>query len=217
MGRQAGQTRSASVTPTRGAQPDPRILAAYRAQQFPEAARLARAQADTVSGSARAQLQQLATNIDTFARRWPAAREGRDVAAMEEAIRTDRRIAGTAGAFASQIEPRLVAAYVTRARGAMSGQTASACADVRAALALQSSNADARALLRDCETRARRIITEAQGLERNDPARARATYDAAALLLPDGHELRRDALARSAAVGRTATAGPRARPVDEDE
>jgi hypothetical protein len=216
-GRDARPATTAPATIARGAQPDPRILVAYRAQQFAEAVRLTRAQADGVTGAQRSQLQQLATNIETFARRWPAARQGRDIAAMEEAVRMDRRIAGSAGVFATQIEPRLVTAYVTRARSTMGAQAANACSDVRSALALQASNGDARALLRDCETRARRMIQEAQGLERSDPARARTTYDGAARLLPDGHELRRDAMARSAAVGRSATSGPRARPVDEDE
>jgi hypothetical protein len=202
-----------------GGEPDPRILAAYRRQAFAEAAQLARTQADGVTGRQRTTLEQLARNIDTFARRYPEARRG-NFAAIEEAYRVDRRITGGAGAFEGELVPRLVGGYVSRARGAMGSQPADACGDVRAALALQSSHPEARTLFRDCETRARRMLGEAQRLERSDASRARVLYGDIVSMLGTTHEVARDATARLVAMNRTTSSpssGTRPRPVDEDE
>ncbi len=170
-----------------------------------------------MTGTPRSQLEQLAVSIETVGRRLPVARQGRDVGVMVEVVRLDRRIAGPDGAFGQELTPRLVVAYVARARGAMASQPTDACADVRSALALQSSNGDARALLRDCETRARRLLADGQRFERGEPARARQMYGDVVSMLPAGHETAREAIARLSAMGRATTSGPRARPVDEDE
>lgn len=216
-----GAAREARLPTSTSQGPDvSAVLTAYRRQSFDEAARLAHAQATTASGTARTQLDQIARNIETFGRRWPTARQGRDIAAMEEALRLDRRIAGGDGAFATELVPRLAAAYVQRARSQMASHSTDACGDVRAALALRSSDGDARALLQDCESRATRLLAEAQRLEGSDPTRARVTYGEVVSMLPSGHATARQALARLTAMGRaTPHAGPvrLARPVDEDE
>lgn len=210
----------ATTRPTSSSEPDPRILAAYRRQAFPEAAQLARTQADGVTGRQRTALEQLARNIETFARRYPEARRG-NFAAIEEAYRVDRRITGGDGAFGPELVPRLVGGYVSRARGSMASQPADACGDVRAALALQSSHPEARTLFRDCETRARRMLGEAQRLERSDASRARTIYGDIVSMLGGTHEVARDATARLVAMSRTtstpSSTGPRRAPVDEDE
>ncbi|MBN8616963.1 MAG: hypothetical protein J0L92_40655 [Deltaproteobacteria bacterium] len=173
-----------------------------------------------MTGRQRTALEQLARNIETFARRYPEARRG-NFAAIEEAYRVDRRITGGEGAFGPELVPRLVAGYVTRARGAMAAQPADACGDVRAALALQSQHPEARTLFRDCETRARRMLGEAQRLERSDATRARTIYGDIVSMLGTTHEVARDATTRLVAMSRTTTSpsstGPRRAPVDEDE
>ncbi|MBX7197670.1 MAG: hypothetical protein K1X94_36830, partial [Sandaracinaceae bacterium] len=148
----------------------------------------------------------------------PEARRG-DFAAIEEAYRLGRRIAPLDGAFGGDLTPRLVAGYVARARGAIASQPADACGDVRAALALQSSHPEARTLFRDCETRARRMLGEAQRLERSEPERARVLDGDVVSMLGTTHEVSRDATSRLVSMSRSTTTpgtGPR-RVVDEDE
>lgn len=126
------------------------ILAPYRARNFAQASQLARQNALRAQGPERARLEELARNIDTFARRFPTAQQG-DLGAMEECVRLDRRIGVT---FAPQFEPRLVSAYVARARRTMSTQPAAACSDLRSALALRP-NEEARTMSRNCSPAAR--------------------------------------------------------------
>lgn len=198
-------------------EPDPRILAAYRRGDFVAAAQYARSQAEASSGPRRAQLEQLARNIDTVGRRMPEARRG-VFAAVEEAHRLDRRIAPPDGAFGADLTPRLAAGYLARARSTMSSQPVDACGDVRAAMTLAPASADARALFRDCENRAMRLFAEAQRLERSDPTRARLAYGDVVSMLGNAHPTARDAAARLVAMGRTPSASPaRPRHVDEDE
>jgi hypothetical protein len=203
-----------------GTAPEANILAAYRRGAFDEAARLAREQAAAAPGSARGNLQNLARNIETFARRLPEARRG-NFQALEEAYRTDRRITGGTGAYDSSLAPALANAYVSRGRGAMGSQPADACGDVREALRVQASHADARALLRECETRARRMLGEAQRLEQSEAPRARVIYGDIVSMVGATHDVGRQATARLVAMNRAspAAASPTARrhPVDEDE
>jgi hypothetical protein len=103
----------------------------------------------------------------------------------------------------------------------MGSQPADACGDVREALRVQASHADARALLRECETRARRMLGEAQRLEQSEAPRARVIYGDIVSMVGATHDVGRQATARLVAMNRAspAAASPTARrhPVDEDE
>lgn len=188
-------------------------LAAYRAANFGEAARLAREAATHASARDRRALEQLANDIESFSDLYPRVRDvGERYSTIERiagpAFRLDRSISG--GHFTDDLRTRYVSWLVSQGESGFSGDPVAACGRAISASGLDSSNARVRALVGRCETRASDMLAEATRVERSDPARAQTLYRNIARMLPASHATARDAARRLAAVGRT-------RPVDEDE
>jgi hypothetical protein len=190
-----------------------RVLALYRAGNFAGAAQAARQGADAASDSERRVLLGLEGRIRQFATAYQRAEaagfSATAVRQMQQAVTLDDRISG--GHYGRRIKPRLVAAYLGQARSALSrDQIGPGCAAVRSALAIDSSNRDARQLSSTCESRARQIFGRAQGMERSNSREAQNLYRQVQTMLPQGHPLGTQAYQRLNQLARRAG-------VDEDE
>jgi pSer/pThr/pTyr-binding forkhead associated (FHA) protein len=208
----SGRTPRETASPTSGAQA--RMLAAYRTGDFDGAAAIARDAASRATGDERRELEQTAGQIDSFASLYPPIHAAGDSVAsvarqIPIALNLDRQIA-PGGFYAREIAPRYVRWLVSSARSQMSGAPVAACRQVRSALDLDSGNADAQGLARQCETAAQRLLTETRGRETRDAAAARRAYEDIQHMVP------RTSSAYTGAQDRL-TAMRRARPVDEDE
>jgi pSer/pThr/pTyr-binding forkhead associated (FHA) protein len=191
-----------------------RMLAAYRTGDFDGAAAIARDAASHATGDERRELEQTAGQIDSFASLYPPIHAAGDSVGsvarqIPIALNLDRQIA-PGGFYGREIAPRYVRWLVSSARGQMSSAPAAACRQVRTALDLDSGNADAQGLARQCESAAQRLLADARGRETRDAAGARRTYEDIQHMVP------RTSSSYTSAQDRL-TAMRRARPVDEDE
>lgn len=210
--RHSGRTPREPATAAGGAQA--RLLAAYRTGDFDGAAAIARDAASRATAEERRELEQTASQIDSFASLYPPIHAAGDAVGsvarqIPIALNLDRQIA-PGGFYNREIAPRYVRWLVSSARGQMSSAPAAACRQVRSALDIESGNADAQGLARQCETAAQRLLTDARARETRDAAGARRTYEDIQHMVP------RTSSSYTAAQERL-TAMRRARPVDEDE
>jgi hypothetical protein len=204
--REAAPTGSAG---TAGAQL--RVTSAYNSGDFDGAAAIARDAARHASGAEQHSLEALANNIDSFAGLYPRIHAAGDAmgpvaSIVPIALRLDRQIV-SGGHYAREIGPRYL---VAQARTQIGSAPQTACPRVREALELDSGNADAQGLARQCETAAQRLLGEAQGRERSDAAGAQRTYQQVQTMVPRSSSAYTTAAERLAGLRR-------ARPVDEDE
>jgi hypothetical protein len=207
--REAAPTGSAG---TAGAQL--RVTSAYNSGDFDGAAAIARDAARHASGAEQHSLEALANNIDSFAGLYPRIHAAGDAmgpvaSIVPIALRLDRQIV-SGGHYAREIGPRYVRYLVAQARTQIGSAPQTACPRVREALELDSGNADAQGLARQCETAAQRLLGEAQGRERSDAAGAQRTYQQVQTMVPRSSSAYTTAAERLAGLRR-------ARPVDEDE
>ncbi|MDW8247602.1 MAG: FHA domain-containing protein [Sandaracinaceae bacterium] len=196
--------------------PDPRIFTAYRRRAFEEAVQLARNQASSSSGRQRVQLEQLARNIETFAKRYVEAQRG-NFSSLMEAYRLDKRIGNGRGAFEAELLPRLINGYLQRARSMMAKEPSDACNDVRAALELQPRHSEALALWRSCEQKGQELFNQARHLERSDPMRARILYGDVISIMGPSHSLSKEATLRLKSLSQASTLTRPRRIIDEDQ
>jgi hypothetical protein len=195
-----------------------RVTTAYNSGDFDGAAAIARDAARHATGADQRTLETLANNIDSFAGLYPRIRSAGDAlgpvaGTVPIALRLDRQIV-SGGHYAREIQPRYVRFLVTQARGQIGSAPQTACPRVRDALELDSGNADAQSLARQCETAAARMLSDAQSHERSDAAGAQRSYQAIQQMVPRSSATFRTAGERLSAL-RSATT--HARPVDEDE
>lgn len=179
-------------------------LAAYRSGDFATASREAR----NAGQAARAlHIDQFATHYRTA----QSAEAGSATAtrAIERAIGLDNQIV-PGGHYGARLRGQLVSAYLASAESAMGARPQDACRRVQLALRLEARNARGLTLGRQCETQAQRLLGEAAGAERSDPARARALYQAVLPMVGASSATYTRARQRVDALGR-------ARGVDEDE
>ncbi|MCC6876861.1 MAG: FHA domain-containing protein [Sandaracinaceae bacterium] len=194
---------------TGGTNPVPAIITDYLAGRFDQASRAARAAAGRASGSERTNLNQLADRIARFSelyRRIQAANFGPSVRAqMETAIQLDRQIARNQQ-YSNRMRSAVVASHLADARRTR-GQQQQSCNSVRQALAVDSGNAEARAMGVQCENFARGMLREAASAP---AARAEGIYRQVLLMVPRGSPLASEASSRLEAARR-------GRVNDEDE
>ncbi len=192
--RPSTPTHTASMTgPTRSTgsagyrQLESRVLAAYRSGDFNGAAGQARSGAERLDDADRSRMIRLAGRIEEFGTLYPRANASNATASqLSRAIGLDESIS-SGGAYANRLKPRLVDMYLNSARAAIGrGNMSEGCANVRNALGVDSDNAAAQRLRGQCEDRARALLEQAQGLERSNPARARAIYDDVMQMVPRG-------------------------------
>ena len=188
-----------------GNQAQSRVLSLYRQGSFSAAVSAARSAADSASDSDRRELLSLAERIEQFARAYQSAQSAgfspSAVRPMQSAVSLDNRISG--GHYARSIQPRLLDAYLTRARSALgSGNESSGCQAVRQALAIDSANAAARRLAQTCEQRAQQLISRARGLERSNPQQAIQLYRQVMTMVPRGSSLATTAYQRQNQLAR---------------
>ncbi len=165
--------------------------------------------AGRASGSERTNLNQLADRIARFSelyRRIQAANFGPSVRAqMETAIQLDRQIARNQQ-YSNRMRSAVVASHLADARRTR-GQQQQSCNSVRQALAVDSGNAEARAMGVQCENFARGMLREAGSAP---AARAEGIYRQVLLMVPRGSPLASEASSRLEAARR-------GRVNDEDE
>lgn len=205
--RRGGASEEPSSTGGRGREG---AIAAYRAADFRGAARLAREAASSSARDRRA-LNQLATDIDTFAGYYPRIRSaGTNYASVvsigANAINLDQRIAG--GHHTRAFRAGFVNWLLDEAERQFTRDPSTACRRAQAAVGIEAS-ARSRGMISRCASRAAEMLAEGRRLERSDPRGARALFGAVLVMTP-GTATARDAQSRMDALGR-------ARSVDEDE
>ncbi len=210
-GGSTSPTRSQSqdgASNERGATPS-EAIDAYTAGRFEQAAQLARAAAGRSRGEQQRSLQQLASNIESFARlyqRIQAARFSASARAeMEQAIAIDRRITRHSQ-YRSRLASAVIDIYLTSAERQRSNPVAS-CTNVRQALLVDSTNTRAQQMNGQCEAQARTMLREAASAP---PDRASVLYRNVLLMVPNSSPVARQANERLQ-TGRRLTV------VDEDE
>ena len=155
-----------------------KVLQLFKSGRFREAADAASGIAESGSGRAADQARSLARDIERFSAAWSGAQganSSNKIRNLETALRLDRSISG--GHYASQIQPLLLRAHTDNAtRAWQAGRYPSACQSVQAALRIDSRNATATGLARDCSTKARTLYEQGYTMRTSNPDRARELW-----------------------------------------
>lgn len=157
----------------------------YLARQFSQGASTARAGARRVRGQERDRLNSLAGKIERFGNLWrriERASFGPSVTSeMSQAIALDRQIARNSQ-YRRMLTGRLVNAHLANAR--RTRDVVRRCLSVRRAIAIDSSNSQARSMSAACVSQAQRLMGQAR---RQPPRQAIRTYQRVLQLVPPGH------------------------------